>query len=311
MLILGKKYKFTGLELARLNKKFNNIITIKYRNRPEADVLKEIEDAASQNDFDLLVLNTKAKVGDNIIKYLTKLQFEKRKKKIRIVSIEHFMEEFLHKCYILDDHTDLDFLENIKPFNPLEYGLKRTIDYICVFTLLFLAWPVMIYARLRIKKESPGTSMFKQLRVGQNNEEFTCVKFRSMYLDAEVNGAQFASKNDPRVFQWGDTMRKTRIDELPQMLNVLRGDMHFIGPRPERKVWTDKFELQIPYYAERHLVKPGITGWAQVMYPYGANAEDTKQKLMYDLYYIKHWGIILELKVIWKTILVVVGKKGI
>lgn len=205
----------------------------------------------------------------------------------------------------------MDFLENIKPFNPLEYGLKRTIDYIGVFTLLFFTWPVMIYARLRIKKESLGTSMFKQLRVGQNNDEFTCVKFRSMYLDAEANGAQFASKNDPRVFQWGDTMRKTRIDELPQILNVLRGDMHFIGPRPERKHWTDRFELEIPYYAERHLVKPGITGWAQVMYPYGANAQDAKQKLMYDLYYIKHWSIVLELKVIWKTILVVVGKKGV
>lgn len=311
MLILGRKYKFTQLELERLNKKFSSITTIKYTNRPEADVLKDIANSATQNDFDILVLNTKAKVGDKIIKYLTNLQFEKRKKKIRIISIENFMEEFLHKCYIPDDHTDLDFLEDIKPFNPLEYGLKRTIDYIGIFILLFITWPVMIYARLRIKKESPGTCMFKQLRVGQNNEEFTCVKFRSMYLDAEVNGAQFASKNDPRVFQWGDTMRKTRIDELPQMLNVLRGDMHFIGPRPERKVWTDKFELQIPYYAERHLVKPGITGWAQVMYPYGANAEDAKQKLMYDLYYIKHWSIILELKVIWKTILVVVGKKGI
>lgn len=311
MIILGRKYKFTELEIERLNKKFSSITTIKYTNRSSEEVLAEIENATKQNDFDILVLNTKAKVGDSIIKYLTNLQFEKRKKKIRIISIENFMEEFLHKCYIPDDHTDLDFLEDIKPFNVFEYALKRTIDYTGIFILLFITWPVLIYARLRIKKESPGTSMFKQLRVGENNQEFTCVKFRSMYLDAEANGAQFASQNDPRVFQWGDTMRKTRVDELPQMLNVLRGDMHFIGPRPERKVWTDKFELQIPYYSERHLVKPGITGWAQVMYPYGANAEDAKQKLMYDLYYIKHWSIILELKVIWKTILVVVGKKGV
>ena len=284
---------------------------MKYRNRLQEEVLKQLEDDANQNDFDLIVLNTKAKVGESIIKYLTNLQFETRKKKIRIISIEHFMEEFLHKCYIPDDHTDLDFLENIKPFNPVEYTAKRVIDYTSIFILFFITWPIMIYARKRIKKESRGTSMFKQLRVGQNNKEFTCVKFRSMYLDAEANGAQFASKNDPRVFQWGDTMRKTRIDELPQMLNVLRGDMHFIGPRPERKVWTDKFEQQIPYYSERHLVKPGITGWAQVMYPYGANAEDAKQKLMYDLYYIKHWSLLLEFKVIYKTVLVVVGKKGI
>jgi len=153
--------------------------------------------------------------------------------------------------------------------------------------------------------------MFKQLRVGYKNKEFKCIKFRSMRLDAEANGAQFASENDPRVFAWGEFMRKTRIDELPQLLNVLKGEMHFIGPRPERLYWIEQFEKEIAYYNERHLVRPGITGWAQVMYPYGANAEDAKQKLMYDLYYIKHWSILLELKVVWKTILVVVGKKGV
>jgi lipopolysaccharide/colanic/teichoic acid biosynthesis glycosyltransferase len=180
-----------------------------------------------------------------------------------------------------------------------------------VFSLLFLVWPILIYARFRIRKESPGTSMFKQLRVGYKNKEFKCIKFRSMRLDAEANGAQFASENDPRVFAWGEFMRKTRIDELPQLLNVLKGEMHFIGPRPERLYWIEQFEKEIPYYNERHLVRPGITGWAQVMYPYGANAQDAKQKLMYDLYYIKYWNIWLEIKVIWKTILVVIGKKGI
>ena len=219
------------------------------------------------------------------------------------------MEEFLRKCYIPDDHTDLDFLENIKPFNPIEYTLKRVIDYIGVFTLLFITWPVLIYARKKIKKESPGTSMFKQLRVGQNNQDFTCLKFRSMHLNSYHD--PYTKENDNRVFPWGKIMRQTRIDELPQMLNVLRGDMHFIGPRAEWNILVHKYEDQIPYYSERHLVKPGITGWAQVMYPYGANAEDAKQKLMYDLYYIKHWSILLELKVIWKTILVVIGKKGL
>jgi lipopolysaccharide/colanic/teichoic acid biosynthesis glycosyltransferase len=106
-------------------------------------------------------------------------------------------------------------------------------------------------------------------------------------------------------------MRKTRIDEVPQMLNILKGEMHLIGPRPERKVWTDQFESIIPYYAERHLVRPGVTGWAQVMYPYGANNEDARQKLMYDLYYIKHWSMALELKIVWMTAMTVIGKKGI
>lgn len=311
MLILGRKYKFTQLELDRLNKKFKNITTVRYTNRSQEEVLKEIENAVKENDFDILVLNTKAKVGDSIIKYLTNLQFEKRKKKIRIISIEHFMEEFLHKCYIPDDHTDLDFLEDIKPFNIMQYSLKRVIDIVGATTLAIIGSPFMVYSYFKIKKTSPGPILYRQDRVGYNNEEFTCIKFRSMDVDAEKNGIQFAASDDDRTFPYGKTMRKTRIDELPQILNVLKGEMHFIGPRPERKHWTDQFEEQIPYYAERHLIKPGITGWAQVMYPYGANAEDAKQKLMYDLYYIKHWSIILELKVVWKTILVVVGKKGI
>ena len=106
-------------------------------------------------------------------------------------------------------------------------------------------------------------------------------------------------------------MRKTRIDELPQLLNVLKSEMHFIGPRAEWNILVESYEKEIPYYNERHIIRPGITGWAQVNYPYGSNIEDTKQKLMYDLYYIKHWSIWLELKVVWKTILVVLGKKGI
>jgi lipopolysaccharide/colanic/teichoic acid biosynthesis glycosyltransferase len=153
--------------------------------------------------------------------------------------------------------------------------------------------------------------MFKQLRIGLNGKDFKCNKFRSMNLDAEKNGAQFACIDDTRVFAFGEFMRKTRIDELPQMLNVFKGEMHLIGPRPERKIWTDKFEEIIPYYNERHLVRPGITGWAQVMYPYGENAEDAKQKLMYDLYYIKHWSLLLELKIVYKTIMVVLGRKGL
>jgi lipopolysaccharide/colanic/teichoic acid biosynthesis glycosyltransferase len=170
----------------------------------------------------------------------------------------------------------------------------------------------MLYSAYRIKKESPdGPIFFKQKRVRANGEEFVCVKFRSMIPDAEKGNPQFTSENDSRVFKWGETMRKTRIDELPQMWNILKGEMHLIGPRPERKYWTDQFEKEIPYYAERHLVAPGVTGWAQVMYEYGANAEDAKQKLMYDLYYIKYWNIFLELKIVYKTAMTVVGKKGV
>lgn len=308
MLILGRKYKFTQLEEIRLNKKNYNINILKYKDRDPKEVLKDIKEYLSHKSISTIVLNTKIKVDDEIIKYLTSLQFEKN---ISIITIEKFMENYLQKCYIPDDHKDLHYLEDIKTFTNFQYMQKRLIDYIGVFTLLFLTWPILLIARFKIKEQSPGTSMFKQDRVGYKNKEFKCLKFRSMNLDAEKNGAQFASANDPRVFTFGETMRKTRIDEIPQILNVFLGEMHFIGPRPERKFWIEQFEKEIPYYNERHLVRPGITGWAQVMYPYGENAEDAKQKLMYDLYYIKHWSIILEIKVVCKTIMVVLGKKGI
>lgn len=310
MLILGEKYEFTALELETINKKFKKIIQVKYAQRSQDDVLKEIRECVNEENFDIIVLNTKAKVGDEIIMYLTKLQFKKRRNRIKIIAIENFMEEYLKKCYIPQTHEDLKFLEQIKPFSGVSYLAKRLIDYVGVILIFATTWPMMIYARYKIKAQSPGTSMFKQLRIGQDNKEFKCIKFRSMYLDAEKDGAKFASKGDERIFEWGETMRKYRIDEIPQILNVLRGEMHLIGPRPERKFWIDQFEKQIPYYTERHLVKPGITGWAQVMYPYGANAEDARQKLMYDLYYIKNWSFWLEMLIIYKTIVVVLKKEG-
>lgn len=308
MLILGRKYKFTDLEKQRLNKKNYELNVVKYTERNYEDVLTEIKSIISEQKIVTIVLNTRAKVDDEIIKYLTSVQFSEN---ITILSIEKFLEDYLHKCYIPEDHTDLHFLSDIKPFNFFQYFQKRAIDYLAAFSLLFLTFPVLIYSRYKIKKQSPGTSLFKQLRVGFNNQEFKCIKFRSMKLDAEKDGAQFATKNDSRVFPFGETMRSTRIDEILQVVNVIKGDMHFIGPRPERQFWINEFEKEIPYYNERHLVKPGITGWAQVMYPYGANAEDAKQKLMYDLYYIKYWSLWLEIKVVWKTVMVVLGKKGL
>ncbi|MDY0117688.1 MAG: sugar transferase [Sulfurimonadaceae bacterium] len=309
MLVLGRKHKFSEQELQKLNKKFKNIKITRYTQRVQDDVLQELEEAISSEHYTLLVLNTKAKVGDDIIKFLTNLQFREGRKPLRIISIENFMERYLQKCYIPDDHTNLDFLESIKPFNPVEYALKRAIDYVAIVLLYVLASPIIYYSRYKIKKESPGTSMFKQLRVGLNGKDFKCNKFRSMHLN--VHHDPYTRKNDSRVFPWGEVMRKTRIDELPQMLNVLKGDMHFIGPRAEWNILVEEYEKKIPYYNERHIVRPGITGWAQVNYSYGSNIEDTRQKLMYDLYYIKHWSVALELKVVWKTIMVVLGRKGL
>ncbi len=173
-----------------------------------------------------------------------------------------------------------------------------------------LTSPIMVIAAIIVRLESPGPIIYSQARVGEHNKEFNVHKFRSMRNDAEKDGAKWAMKNDPRVTKFGNFMRKTRIDELPQLLNVLKGEMSFIGPRPERMVFIKDLEKVIPYYNLRHLVKPGLTGWAQVMYPYGASVEDAKRKLEYDLYYIKHHSISLDIAIMFMTLKTVVFGKG-
>ena len=306
MIVLGRKYKFTDFERQRLEKKFNKQLIIKYRGRDPFEVLSELKTLLDKTDVSMVVLNTKATVPNELIKYLTKLQFEKN---IKLITIESFMERYLEKCYIPEDHTDLNYLQNIKPFNFLQYLQKRVVDYLGAITLGLISAPIMIYAKKRIEKESPGSLIFRQTRVGVRGKLFYCNKFRSMHENSHHD--KYTRENDTRIFPWGNTMRKTRIDELPQIVNVLKGDMHFIGPRAEWNILVEEYETQLPYYNERHLVRPGITGWAQVNYPYGAGVEDAKQKLMYDLYYIKHYSLWLDIKIIWKTIMVVLGKKGL
>lgn len=306
MLILGRKHKLTKFERYSLNKKKIKTTTIRFTNRTAQEILKDLHYFVEIKKSTLIVINTKVKMDDEIIKYLTKLQFTQ---KISILTIEKCLEKYLHKCYIPDDDVQLNYLENIQPYTKFQYFQKRTIDYISVFILLILSLPLLLYSRKKIKKESQGSSLYKQIRVGKNGKKFKCNKFRSMHLGCDSN--PYTTKNDKRIFEYGVFMRKTRIDELPQLLNVLKGDMHLVGPRAEWDILVEKYEKKIPYYNERHIVSPGITGWAQVNYPYGVNIEDTKQKLMYDLYYIKYWNIFLEIEVLWKTVLVVLGKKGV
>jgi len=303
LLVLGKKYIFNEIEeniLKNLNIQPHYIENI--------ENFSEIKKHITTYTPKFIVLNTDQKPSKELIKYLTYLDLNG----VILITIENFLEKYMHKLYIPKDAKKLNFLEEIKPFSKKKYILKRIIDYAISIPLGISSIPIMLYSVYRIKKESPnGPVIFKQKRVGLNGNEFTCYKFRSMVPDAEKEKPQFASKNDPRVFKWGAFMRKTRIDELPQLWNVLKGDMHVIGPRPERKYWIDIFEKNIPYYNLRHLVKPGITGWAQVNYHYGNNEEDAYQKLMYDLFYIKNWSFQLEMKTILKTIAVMLKKKGV
>ena len=194
--------------------------------------------------------------------------------------------------------------------NNFNLKAKRLLDLLFALLIGIFAAPVIVLAAIIVKLESKGPVFFIQERIGEGNKKFNIVKFRSMTTDAEKDGPQWASKNDNRVTKFGKIMRATRIDELPQLWNVLRGEMSFVGPRPEREFFIQQLEKEIPYYNLRHTVKPGLTGWAQVMYPYGASVEDAYRKLQYDLYYIKHHSIPFDVKVLLKTVTIVIFGKG-
>jgi sugar transferase (PEP-CTERM system associated) len=190
--------------------------------------------------------------------------------------------------------------------------LERAFDIVASLLLLVVAAPIMVLTTLAIKIiEGPKASIFyRQVRVGQYGRPFRLLKFRSMREDAEKNGAQWAVKNDSRVTPIGAFTRLTRIDELPQILNVLRGEMSFVGPRPERPEFVGQLEERIPYYRERHTIKPGITGWAQLCYPYGSSEQDAIEKLQYDLFYVKNHSLLFYLAILVQTVEVIVWRKG-
>lgn len=194
--------------------------------------------------------------------------------------------------------------------NPIGLRIKRLWDLLLSVILLSLCWPVMLLVALAIRLESRGPVIYRQTRTGKDGRLFTIYKFRSMVQNAEKSGAQWAKRKDSRITKVGQFIRLTRLDELPQLFNVFRGDMSFIGPRPERPEFNEMLEKAIPYYDLRHLVRPGITGWAQVCYPYGASVEDSREKLQYDLYYIKHYSLILDITIVLRTIRVVLGGRG-
>ncbi|MCQ8105140.1 TIGR03013 family PEP-CTERM/XrtA system glycosyltransferase [Methylomonas sp. SURF-2] len=196
--------------------------------------------------------------------------------------------------------------------NGMRPVVKRCFDVTASLLLLSVSWWLMLITALAISVESGfgAPVLYRQTRVGYRNKPFEVIKFRSMRVDAEKNGAQFASAADNRVTRVGKFIRKVRIDELPQLFNVFKGDMSFVGPRPERPEFVEGFVKTIPYYAERHRVKPGITGWAQLCYPYGASEQDTWHKLEYDLYYVKNYSLFLDLTIMMSTVEVVLWGKG-
>ena len=189
--------------------------------------------------------------------------------------------------------------------------MKRSFDLVCSVLILAMTFPLMLAAAVAVWLEDRGPVFYSQERVGKDGRTFRVHKFRSMRADAEKNGKpQWAAQNDPRITRVGNFMRKTRIDELPQILNVFTGEMSFVGPRPERPYFVEQLIEVVPYYNVRHSVKPGITGWAQVRYGYGSSAEDALQKLQYDLYYVKNNSLFLDILILINTLKVVLFRSG-
>jgi sugar transferase (PEP-CTERM system associated) len=189
-------------------------------------------------------------------------------------------------------------------------AIKRLFDIAASLLLLVITAPLIVVFAVLVKLDSKGPAFFRQVRVGLYGQSFSLIKLRSMGVDAEAAGAQWAAKQDPRVTRIGRIIRKLRIDELPQAWTVLKGEMSFVGPRPERPEFVDDLEEKLPFYAERHMVKPGITGWAQINYPYGASIEDSRHKLEFDLYYAKNYTPFLDLLILLQTLRVVLWNEG-
>ncbi|HZZ92443.1 MAG TPA: TIGR03013 family XrtA/PEP-CTERM system glycosyltransferase [Usitatibacter sp.] len=235
---------------------------------------------------------------------------ECRMRGVRVRDIVDFLEhESGHVNVELARPSWLIFSEGFR-CDMLRASGKRILDVAAALSVLVLSLPITLAAAAIIWLEDRGPVFYRQVRTGQNGRPFRIVKFRSMGVDAESRGAVWATRDDPRTTRFGAFMRKTRIDEIPQVINVLLGDMSFVGPRPERPEFVGSLAKKIPFYNERHFVKPGITGWAQVRFPYGSSEADAREKLGYDLYYVKHHSLVFDLMVMLRTVEVVLFRVG-
>lgn len=231
---------------------------------------------------------------------------------IAIIDVLTFLERETGKVKVdLVNPAWLIFSDGFGEQRSLSAFASRMLDFVVSLVLAILSLPAMLIVAAAIVIEDGFPVLYRQKRVGLGGRTFTLYKFRSMVKDAEAGGrAQWASKDDPRVTKVGRIIRKLRFDELPQLFNVIRGDMSLVGPRPERPEFVERLSTMIPYYHERHCVKPGVTGWAQLCYPYGSSDQDAMEKLQYDLYYVKHRNLIFDLMVLLQTVEVILWGKG-
>jgi sugar transferase (PEP-CTERM system associated) len=266
----------------------------------------DLADIVAQGDVKLVLVAYPDRRGTLPVEQLLEVKF-------RGVEVEEgvsFYERNAGKIFVRElKPSQLIFAEGFTA-RPTTRRLKRIMDVVIATVGLILAAPLILLTAIAVKIDSPGPVLYKQVRAGEFGKLFTILKFRSMRTDAERNGAQFAQKNDDRVTRVGRFIRKTRLDELPQLWNVLRGDMSMVGPRPERPVFIEQLDQQVPFFKQRLYVKPGVTGHAQVRCEYGASAEDMLEKLQYDLYYIKSYSLLFDLSIMLDTVKVVLFRIG-
>ncbi len=256
----------------------------------------------------ILIDGAEQKLSQQMVREL----MDMRLRGVYVYSIADFCEQFWQKippAYIQDDWFAFTSGFNIL-HNRIKAKLKQLIDIVVAAAMIIICLPITVPVAIAIKLSSKGPIFYSQVRTGLNGKKFRVYKFRSMYQNAESKGIQWAKEKDPRITTVGSFIRLTRIDELPQLWNVFKGEMSLVGPRPERPEFDLQLREKIPYYDVRYLVKPGITGWAQVCYPYGASVEDAYQKVAYDLYYIKNYSLFLDFAIAFKTLRVVFLGKG-
>lgn len=307
LIITSYDYFLQKYDIALLKGIYRQIILVPHSSNDEVVIREAVTPLLDKFEKIHLITNPQFDDRNRVIYEL----IIRKNKSIKIHTVYDFCENILRKVYIPENITDTNpNIDRDITFKRRVRYPKKLIDISISLILLSITFPVWLISYIIIKLQSPGSVFFFQERVGITNKNFDCIKFRSMRLDAEKHGALFSKKNDNRTFPYGAVMRLTRIDELPQIINIFQRDISLIGPRPERPIFTESFDDIIPYYNVRHNIKPGITGYAQVMYSYGAGVSDARHKLMYDLYYIKNWSLLLEFEIIIRTVLVIIGRKG-
>jgi len=274
---------------------------------PVVGAAEDLERLAPEHHISRIVVAMEDRRGRLPVRELVRL----RVKGVRVEDAHSTMSMLTGRIWLESIHPSWFVFSEGFHRSRLNLAVKRALDLSFGILGLVISLPLMALVAIAVKLDSKGPVIFRQQRVGLGGSTFEVLKFRSMRVDAEeANGAQWASKDDPRATQVGKFIRKFRLDELPQFLNVIRGEMSFVGPRPERPVFVEQLRKDISYYDERHSVRPGVTGWAQVQYPYGATVEDAYRKLEFDLFYLKNMSVFFDCVVVLKTIRIVLTGSG-